>query len=130
MTFRDFLAVMAVGAVAAWAAWIVVLVSIDPVRAGVSAIVFFYLTLAVALFGTLACAGSGIRAWAKPQELPIRQVGPAFRQAGLITIVVLGTLMLSSAGVLRWWTQSLVLLAVALIELASLASTKSNRPNT
>jgi hypothetical protein len=130
MTFRDFLAVMSVGTVAAWTAWIVVLVSIDPSRAGATAVVFFYVTFAVALFGTVATGGAALRAWRKPQELPMRHLSPSFRQATLVTGLLLVSLGLASQGFLRWWSELLAIGTLSAIELACLSAGRTETPTT
>ena len=117
MTFKDYLIVMALTTVAAWIAWIVVLVGIDPSSAGALAYVFFYATLAVALVGTISTAGAGIRVWAKREELVSRHVSRSFRQAVLVSALVLACLILLPHGLLTWWVALLLLVFFAFVEL-------------
>lgn len=128
MTFRDYLVVMAIGTVAAWAAFLIVLVSTDPVHAGLLGFALFYLTFGFAAVGTLSIAGTAVRVWARPQELVSRHVSRAFRQAILLSLLLAACLLLLSAGLFRPWTGILLVLAVALVELAFLASQARARP--
>lgn len=127
MTFRGYLIVMTLASVAAWAAWIVVLVSIDPTRTGPSGFAFFYLTLALALVGTLSIAGAGARVWLKREELASRHVTRAFRQGLLFTLLILGTLLMLPSGFMRWWSGILLVLSISLIELACVSAARSGR---
>ena len=122
MTFKDFLAVMAIATAAAWIGWIVVLVGIDPARAGFLGVLFFYVSLSAALLGTLTLAGAGVRVWRHPEELVSRQVERAFRQAILFTLLLIGSLALLSASLLRWWSVLLLIFALGAVELAFLSS--------
>jgi hypothetical protein len=117
MTFKDYLIVMALTTVAAWIAWIVVLVGIDPTSAGALAYVFFYSTLAVALVGTISTAGAGIRVWARRDDLVSRQVSRSFRQALLVSSLVLACLFLLPHGLLTWWVLLLLIAFFAFVEL-------------
>jgi hypothetical protein len=124
MTFRAFLIFMTVATIMAWAGWIVVLIAIDPTKAGVLAFVFFYLTLSLSLIGTLTMGGTGVRYLAKREEILSRHVSKSFRQAFLFTILVDGSLMLMSRGLFRWWTAMLLILFLAVVELAFLTAQK------
>lgn len=125
MNFRDYLLVMSIATAAAWIAWLVVLVSIDPVRTSTLGFVFFYLTLAIALVGTLSIAGAGIRTLVKKNELVSRHVVISLRQSILFTILLLGSLILMSRDIFTWWMAVLLIIIVALIELVFLSSKKN-----
>ncbi len=122
MTFRLYLFVMTLGSVAAWSAWIVVLSAIDPSKTGALGFFLFYVTLAIALMGTISLAGAGIRAWLKPEEVQSRQTITAFRHSLLITALVLVILLLSGAGLLRWWSLLLSVVLASIVELIFLSS--------
>ncbi len=117
MSFRDYLLLMGGGTVASWIAWWVVLFGVDPVRSGGLGFLLFYLTLALALVGTFAVAGTAVRVWRHRNELVSRHVARSLRQAILFTIIFLGSLMLMASGLFRWWTAGLLILAIALVEL-------------
>lgn len=118
MSFRDYLLLMGGGTVASWIAWAVVLFGVDPVRSGGIGFLLFYLTLALALIGTFSVSGTAVRVWRHKNELVSRQVARSLRQAILFAVIILGSLMLMGAGLFRWWTAGLLILALALVELA------------
>ncbi len=121
MTFRFFLILMALASAGAWAGWIVVVSAIDPTRSGPVGFLFFYLTLTLALIGTLTVAGTGIRVWARREEIVSRHVTNSFRQAFLFTTLVDASLMLLAGGLFRWWTAALAIVLLALVELVFLS---------
>lgn len=127
MTFRDYIIVMIVASSAAWLGWFVVLYSVDPVSTGMYGYVFFYLTLSVALMGTISLMGVGIRKVLKPKEIISRHVGHAFRQSILFTALVIAALLLLPHGLFHWWTMGLVMLTIACIELALISSHRQQR---
>lgn len=129
MTLRDYVIVMGIGTAAAWLAFVVVLVSIDPLRAGWVGLAFFYLTLGLASIGTLSIGGATIRVRARPEDMPSRQVARAFRQAVLISILVISSLVLLSVGFFRLWTAVLLVLAFTTVELAFLSSHRHRPPS-
>lgn len=122
MTFRYFLLLMSLTTVAAWAGWIVVLWAIDPTRSGTLGFLFFYATLFLALIGTITVGGTGVRVWARRDEIVSRHVAKAFRQAFLLTILVIGSLMLLSHDLFRWWTAGLLIALLTLVELMFLSA--------
>jgi hypothetical protein len=124
MNFKDYLIVMSLASVAAWIAWLVVLVSIDPTRTSQMGFVFFYVTLAIALTGTLSIAGAGIRTWAKKDELVSRHVSISLRQSILFTGLVLGSIFLLSLDLFTWLTAMLLIIILALIELIFLSASR------
>ncbi len=122
MTFRDYLLVMSAGTGAVWLAFVVVLLAIDPTRSGTLGFVLFYATFGLSVLGTFAIAGTAVRTHFHPEDVVSRQVARAFRQALLISAILIGSMMLSAAGLFRPWTGILLVLAAALVELAFLAA--------
>jgi hypothetical protein len=122
MTFRDYILVMALATAAAWLGWVVVVYTIDPTMTGTLGFIFFYLTLSVALLGTLSIIGAAVRIWTKREELVSRHVSRSFRQAVLLSTLFVGSLYLLSRGLLTWWVMLLLVVALALVELAFLSA--------
>lgn len=115
---------MTMATIAAWSGWIVVIWSIDPSRSGTLGFLFFYATLALALLGTLTVVGTGVRVWARRDVLVSRHVAKAFRQALLFTVLVVSSLVLLSQGLFRWWTATLLILLLAVVELVFLSASR------
>ena len=102
MTFRFYLFIMTLATVAAWIAWVIVINAIDPVRAGVLGFILFFVTLAIALIGSLSILGIGIRVWLRPEGSIARQTSRSVRHAVLLTLLFSLSLLLASNGLLRW----------------------------
>ncbi|TAK03713.1 hypothetical protein EPO34_00940 [Patescibacteria group bacterium] len=124
MTLRGYLAVMALASVAAWLSWIIVLVAIDPSQAGTLGFVFFYLTLAAALIGSIATLGAAVRVWARREELAARHVSKSLRHGLFVTALVMLSLLLLPKGFLTWWTATLLIIFFSLLELAFVSAQK------
>ena len=122
MTFKQFLTLMLITTGAAWFAFGAVVWSIDPTRSGLLGFVFFYATLSLALIGTLTICGAGLRTLTNRDEVVSRHVSKAFRQAFLFTILVDLSLVLSSQGYFRWWTATILILLLAIVELVFLSA--------
>ena len=110
--------VMSLATVAAWIAWVVVVNAIDPVAAGLLGFVLFFVSLAIALVGTLSILGLGIRIWLRPEEAIARQTMRSVRHGVLISLLFILSLFLASQGLLRWWIMLLTVFTIALAELA------------
>ncbi len=127
MTFKGYVNVMALGTAASWMAWLIVLVSVDPTRAGAVAFLLFYATLAPALIGSLAIIGALVRIWRHPESLTARHVTRAFRQATFLSLAVLGALMLLAKGLFTWWVTLLFVLSLGLLELVFQSAERPRR---
>jgi len=125
MNFRSYLMFMTLATVAAWIAWAVVLNGVDPTRSGLLGYLLFYVTLLMALFGTISLGGMLIRLWRSKEELPSRIAIRSFRHGILLTVLFMSSLLLFSQGWFRWWTMLLVVVIVGLIEMAFLSSRQS-----
>ncbi|MBI5793637.1 hypothetical protein HZA87_00925 [Candidatus Uhrbacteria bacterium] len=125
MSFRRYLILMTLSTLGAWGAWVVVINAIDPTQSGWLGFFLFYVTLSIALLGTLALLGIAVRIWKKRASLPVRITLKAFRQGLLLTTLFVVSLILFSHGWFRWWTMLLVLFIVGFIELAFVSSQHS-----
>jgi len=117
MTFKNFLIVMLIGTLGAWLAWAVILFSIDPVETSVIGFIFFYTTLVIALVGTFTIIGTSIRVLFRKKVVISRHVTTAFRQSILFSFLLIGTLIMISQDLLRWWSLVFFILVATLIEL-------------
>lgn len=125
MSFRSYLIVMALGTVIAWVTWAVVLHGVDPTRSGSLGFVLFYTTLSMAMFGTISLFGMLIRLWRKTLELPSRVAIRSFRQAILLSLLVVSSLLLVSQDWFRWWTMLLVVVIISLVEVIFLSARRT-----
>ena len=122
MTFKQFLTLMLVATGAAWAGFFAVVWSIDPTRSGMVGFLFFYAMLSLAIIGTLTVGGTWLRMVTHRDELISRHVAKAFRQAFLFAVLLDAALALSAQGYFRWWTATILVLLLAVIELGFLSA--------
>jgi len=117
MTFRWFLIIMTLATVAAWIGWVFVLNTTDPVATSFTGYLLFYLTLAIAFFGTTALFGTLLRLWIHPDGIPYRQTVRALRQSVIFSGLFICAMLLLSFDLMRWWSAVLLVILVSLIEL-------------
>lgn len=108
--------VFGMGTVLAWGAWVLVLMTVPPGVAGVPGELFFFGALFLALTGTLTMLGV-IGRTRTSSALPSLHLGAAFRQASLIAIAAVGTLLLQRFHVLRWWNILTIVGVLLLLDL-------------
>jgi hypothetical protein len=123
MGIGGYLATLLISTIAAWAGWAAVLYRVNPEEAGLPGLAMFYITLAVALFGTLTLLGTLIRLKARGGQAPVvaREVKIAFRHAAILTSASIALLLLAAADRLGWIGFLLVGLAALGLEGAVLA---------
>lgn len=120
--------VIGLGSLIAWATWLLVLFTVNPFESGFLGFGMFYIALMVALVGTLSIVGFGIRMLIyKHEAVVLREVTTAFRQACLLSIVLIGSLLLQSKSLLAWWNVLLFILLISILELFFLSSRFSRR---
>lgn len=116
MTLRQYLILMTISAVFCWAIWVSVLYLIDPTEAGFLGFAFFYLSLFLALAGTLSVLGLLLRMKFGKEGPIFKTVTISFRQATLLGLLVIGGLILKSQRILTWWNMIFLILAVVVLE--------------
>ena len=119
---------MALATVAAWGAWIIIIVAVDPTRAGSLGQFYFYASLAAALLGSLAVIGAMLRLWMNHEELAVRQVSQALRQAIIFSFLIIGCLLMMAHDLMRWWSLFLLMATISCLELAGLLIQKNCQP--
>lgn len=117
MPLRLYLIFMVLGTILCWTAWGVVLMNIDPTISGWVGLSFFYISLFLALVGTVSIIGFMIhKSIFKDTEIVFRHVRKTFRQSIILAILVLVCLELLRIGWLYWWNALLLILFGLTIE--------------
>jgi hypothetical protein len=124
MTFRMFLTIMSIASAAAWIGWLIILYGVDPSRSGSLGFVLFYVSLGIALIGTLSVLGVLVRLWTKQEGLVVILSMRSFRHALLLSTIFITSLIFLGIGMLRWWIVVGIVFIVSLIELIFLTSKK------
>ncbi len=126
MTLRQYLFLMFATSAFCWFGWFLVVTEVDPMHGGWVALALFYLSLSLAVAGTLSIAGLAVRAWTRRHEAVSRHVMVSFRQAMLLAFLLDVALILQSRSKLGWGNLLLLIGSATLIELF-LASMKTEK---
>lgn len=119
---------MALASVLSWGAWVLVIYSIDPLQAGLPALVLFYLTLSMGMVGVLTLLGVVYRVYVlKRQGVVLREVRVAFRHALFLAFGAVLSLILSRQGYFQWWTVVTLVAGMSVIEYLFLLGETSRR---
>ena len=89
----------------------------DPYNAGLLTHIFFYLSLFLAVLGLFTVLGLGIRQRFVSGGIYLINLSVSFRQALLLGILVISSLILQSKGLLFWWVELSLILFLVFIEL-------------
>ncbi len=116
MSLTKYLTVMAISNAGLWAAWVLVVFNLDPKESGKLGLVLFYASLLLAMAGTLALVGFGIRAVAFRATPLFRHLGVAHRQAFLLASIAVAALMLQALRWLDWWNAAFLIAIASGIE--------------
>ena len=108
---------MSVSTAATWGGVGLILLAVDPGRAHTVIIAVLYLCLWLALVGTLSLCGFAIRYWLlRNDPLITRQVLVSFRQATLLSLLLVAVLFLQSRSLLTTFNAILMVAALTLVE--------------
>lgn len=128
MTLRQYVFVMLVGTALCWAAWLLVTGYLNPTTAGWLGFALFYASFSLALVGTFAVTGLGLRLVLLKREAAFRQVVIAFRQALSFAALVVSALLLQSQDLLTWWNVLLLVATLTFVEFAVLTLRRRGDP--
>ena len=117
MSLKQYIIIMLIATLLCWGMFALVLLMINPFKAGILGFLFFYLSLFCATLGTGALIGLGIRQFRESEEIVYKQVLISFRQGIFFAGLICGLLFLQSFRLLAWWNISLLIFALALLEL-------------
>lgn len=117
MTLRQYLILMTIGTCLCWIAWFFVILYSSPTEGNLLGLVFFYLSLFLAVVGTFSVIGFLIRRrMIKNDEIVFRHVRHTFRQSIIVALVIVIALILLSINYLTWWTGLLLALLFLFVE--------------
>ncbi len=115
MNIKQFLSLMILGTLLCWAMFLLVIFNIPPENGYIS-FIFLYASLFLALLGTLAIIGLGIRMWILKKEIVFKEVKNSFRQSLLLSVLISSVLFLESKNNLAWWNMLLLIIALTVLE--------------
>ena len=113
MTLKQYFTVMILGSILCWATWWIVILNIDPFQDTGLGLSFFYISLFLALLGTLSIFAFIIRKLFSRMELPMfRFVQKSFRDSLILSILLISLLYLQGINYLRWWNGGVLIVAI------------------
>lgn len=116
MNFKQFIQLTVISTLVAWALWVFIVLSVDPVFASFFEVSIFYLALLVAITGTVSGVAVAVRVKTRPQTILFRHVVISFRQALLLGVLIVISLMFLSRGLLNIWSILILILILSLVE--------------
>lgn len=117
MTLRQYLISMSLATLIAWLAFALVLFLVDPASAEIAGLIIFYVSLFLAILGTISVLGFFLRVKLHKGEVILpREVAGAFRQGFFLSFLFVSALYLQSKDMLVWWNIVLLVGAVTILE--------------
>jgi hypothetical protein len=116
MSLKKYLILMSLSTLLCCGAWWLVVSMVDPATAGPIGFAIFYLALFFALAGIFALVGFVVRYLFKKDEFAFRQVKVAFRQAIMLALLLVASLMLQARGLLAWWNWLILIVLLTVLE--------------
>jgi len=117
MTLKQYLLMMGAGTVLSWTAVALIVLTVDP--ADTQSVVFaaLYFSLFLGLTGLLSITGFLLRVWLLRKGFVLsRQVLVSFRQALLLSLILVMALILQSRTLLNWFNAVLMIAGLTLVE--------------
>jgi len=127
MSLIRFLIILGAGTVLSWTAWVLVLVTLDPIGGGSVALMLFYGSFFLALFGTATIFGFFLRYWLEKETVLFRQIAIALRHGTIVACGASLALLLQGQRLLNIWSALALVALAVVVELFFLAG-QTKRP--
>lgn len=121
MTVRAYIFFLCFGTLSALIGLLFILITIDPFVSHWVWRLLFFVSLSIAVLGSITLAMFSIRKKLRAQEFLVYQMGTSLRQSLWITIFLMGSLVLLHVGLLRWWNALLLAVLLFVIEMLSIS---------
>lgn len=116
MSFKSFFLLIILGTVLSWIAWGMVIFNFDPNRVSWLQFIAFYVSLFMALGGSIFIIIDWLKSKIFKRQLLIFRVRASIRHGILFSILLLGWAFLRSQGLLAWWVLLLLILILTVLE--------------
>ncbi|MDQ5938896.1 MAG: hypothetical protein QG603_538 [Patescibacteria group bacterium] len=129
MNAKNYSLIMGAATIIAWVGFFTIIFNFDPQEANWIIFILFYLSLFLAVSGTLSIIGFFARILLLRKRSILRYlVAESFRQATIVAAALVVTMILQSVRILTWWNMALLILAAAALEFLILLF-KKNQPD-
>lgn len=126
MTLKRYLILMGLATAICWLSWLTVIYFINPKLSGLTGFICFFSSLFFSLLGTFALAGLIMRLIFRKKELPYRHIGVSLRQSLWFATLCTVSLALLGQNLFTWWSISLLLVSLIILEGFFLIATLNN----
>ena len=130
MTLKQLVYLIGIATLLLWGGWLWSLFNFDPTLSGILGFVFFYFTLFLSLTGTISLLGLFARKMNKKYNIIFYTVVVSFRQALILSALVISLLLLQSFRVMRWWNVLIIFILVVALETIILVRQKKRNIET
>ncbi len=128
MSFGQYIALMISATSVSWFAWYIVLTSVNPNESGILGFIIFYISLCVALIGTLSVLELLIRKSFSQSVVKLTQdVHTSFRHGIILACIIIGSLICTTQGYFYWWTMFIFFIIAGMTEYLSLLIQQTKR---
>jgi len=125
MTLKQYIFTMLFGTILCWVAWFFVLTNVDPFQSLAAGFIFFYLSLFLALVGTISIIAFLVYRFVGTKEVPMfKHVQISFRHAVLFSVFISLFLFLQGKQFLNFWNTLVLLTLFGLVFSFSLSVKK------
>lgn len=117
MSLGKYLLTVFISTILCLVLWFYIFTNIDPAKANLLWLILFYASLGWSLIGVFSLLGFGVRKLIIKKEVDFRHVIISFRQAILISLILIAVLILQSQQLFNWLIFWLLIGIIATIEI-------------
>jgi len=116
MTHSKYISIITFSGVLAWLAWTLIVLKLSPYESAGLALMFFYITLMIALSCTFTVFGFYFRVWLFKNEIFYQHINIALRQGVFLSLIAIFCLVFQMIKVFSWWSGLLLVVIAVLLE--------------
>ena len=116
MSLSRYCLIIGIASLSCWIALGMIVLFIHPNEIGVLGYIFFTITLFCAVAGTVTVGGLMTRSLLGVDDVIGRCLGLSLRQGIIFALIVVLSVWMSHANLLRWWNITMLVIAMTLIE--------------
>lgn len=126
MSLKSFFLLIILGTIFSWLAWGMVVLNFDPVQVGWLEFIAFYISLFLALVGSLLVILDWLKSKIFRRQLLVFRVRTSVRHGILFAVLLLIWAFLKSQNLISWWILLLLILAVTVLEFFFISLQRKN----
>lgn len=126
MSFRVFLSLVIIGTIVSWISWGMTLFYFNPEQVGPLGFTLFYLSLFLALAGSIFTVTDWLKARVMNRQLIFFRLRTSVRHSIFFSILIVGWLLLRGTDLLTWWTLLIFIAVLTALEFFFISLQKQN----